>query len=56
MLICFKSIFGENVKPFIYQEVIDLGWEPIKSTDYTHIGRVTEFKYGYMLSQVINLI
>lgn len=33
--------------PFVFQEVIDLsGSEPIKSSDYTYVGRVTEFKYG----------
>ena len=33
--------------PYVFQEVIDLyGSEPIKSTDYLHIGAVTEFKYG----------
>ena len=34
-------------KPFVYQEVIDLyGSEPIKASDYDHIGAVTEFKFG----------
>lgn len=40
-------------KPFVFQEVIDLyGSEPIKSTDYTHIGPVTEFKYGQYILQI----
>ena len=47
------SIFGANKRPFIYQEVIDLGGEPIKNTDYTGLARVTEFKYGMYLSDVI---
>ncbi|XP_041466000.1 alpha-amylase B-like [Lytechinus variegatus] len=35
--------------PYLYQEVIDRGGEPIKSSDYTHLGDVTEFKYcGYI--------
>jgi len=39
------TIFGS--RPYVFQEVIDLyGSEPIKATDYTHIGQVTEFKYG----------
>ena len=33
--------------PYVFQEVIDLyGSEPIKAADYTHIGSVTEFKFG----------
>lgn len=47
------SIFGQNKRPFIYQEVIDLGGEPIKNTDYTSLGRVTEFKYGKHLSDCV---
>lgn len=27
-------------------QVIDLGGEPITTGQYTHLGRVTEFKYG----------
>ncbi|XP_069700677.1 alpha-amylase-like [Periplaneta americana] len=38
--------FASGTRPFIYQEVIDLGGEAIKSTEYTGFGRVTEFKYG----------
>jgi alpha-amylase len=49
-----SDVFGANKRPFIFQEVIDLGGEPIKNTDYTSLGRVTEFKYGMFLSQVIN--
>ena len=48
------SIFGANKRPFIYSEVIDMGFgEPIKNTDYTHLGRVTEFRYGLKLSEVV---
>ena len=32
-------------KPFILQEVIDHGGEAVKSTDYTGLGRVTEFRH-----------
>lgn len=36
--------------PFVYQEVIDQsGAGAIKSSDYQHIGRVTEFKYSKSL-------
>jgi alpha-amylase len=36
----------------MYLEVIDMGFEPIKSAEYTFLGRVTEFKYGLRLSEV----
>lgn len=48
----FFSIYGENKRPFIYFEVIDLGGEPIKNTDYTWMARVSEFRYGKFLSEV----
>ncbi len=37
-----RQVDGE---PFIYQEVIDHGGEPISAEDYVRDGRVTEFKY-----------
>ncbi|XP_051867127.1 pancreatic alpha-amylase-like isoform X2 [Pristis pectinata] len=45
--------FSPGTKPFIYQEVIDLGGEPIKSSQYFRLGRVTEFKYGAKLGTVV---
>ena len=36
-------------EPFIVQEVIDRGGEPIRSTDYVGTGRVTEFRYASAL-------
>uniref|UniRef100_A0A671S0V8 Alpha-amylase n=1 Tax=Sinocyclocheilus anshuiensis TaxID=1608454 RepID=A0A671S0V8_9TELE len=45
--------FSSGSRPFIFQEVIDLGGEPITSGEYTGIGRVTEFKYGARLGNVI---
>uniref|UniRef100_A0A8I3NAW7 Alpha-amylase n=1 Tax=Canis lupus familiaris TaxID=9615 RepID=A0A8I3NAW7_CANLF len=45
--------FPGGSKPFIYQEVIDLGGEPIKSQEYFGNGRVTEFKYGAKLGTVL---
>lgn len=33
-------------------QVIDLGGEPITTGQYTHLGRVTEFKYGAKLGTV----
>ncbi|XP_073666305.1 alpha-amylase 2B isoform X7 [Tursiops truncatus] len=48
-----KRWFPAGSKPFIYQEVIDLGGEPIKSSEYFGNGRVTEFKYGAKLGTVL---
>ncbi|CAH0545994.1 unnamed protein product [Brassicogethes aeneus] len=36
-------------KPFIYQEVIDLGGEAVKKTEYTQLGNVLDFEYGSRL-------
>lgn len=47
------SWFPQNSKPFIYQEVIDQGGEPITASEYTGLGRVTEFKYSGKLGTVI---
>ncbi|XP_013862942.1 alpha-amylase 1 [Austrofundulus limnaeus] len=44
--------FASGSRPFIFQEVIDLGGEPISSKEYYHLGRVTEFKYGAKLGTV----
>nr|ABO77640.1 alpha-amylase [Musca domestica] len=38
--------FPANTKPYIYQEVIDLGGEEIKKSEYNHLGAVTEFKFS----------
>ncbi|KAM4642679.1 pancreatic alpha-amylase-like [Discoglossus pictus] len=45
--------FASGTRPFIFQEVIDLGGEAISSSEYFGIGRVTEFKYGAKLGNVI---
>ncbi|KTF92859.1 hypothetical protein cypCar_00006775 [Cyprinus carpio] len=45
--------FSSGSRPFIFQEVIDLGGEPITSGEYTGVGRVTEFKYGAKLGNII---
>jgi len=37
------------VQPFVVQEVIDRGSEPIKGLDYVSNGQVTEFRYGIEL-------
>lgn len=45
--------FPAGTRAYIFQEVIDLGGEPIQATDYTHLGRVTEFKHGKNLGEVV---
>ncbi|KAK7810611.1 hypothetical protein U0070_008232, partial [Myodes glareolus] len=45
--------FSAGSRPFIFQEVIDLGGEAITSSEYFGNGRVTEFKYGAKLGTVI---
>ncbi|KAK5889343.1 hypothetical protein CesoFtcFv8_015356 [Champsocephalus esox] len=44
--------FSGGSKPFIVQEVIDLGGEAISSREYFNLGRVTEFKYGAKLGTI----
>ncbi|CAG9836395.1 unnamed protein product [Diabrotica balteata] len=43
-----KNLTGNGLsgRPFFYQEVIDLGGEAVKKTDYNSFGAVLEFKYG----------
>ncbi|XP_023225708.1 pancreatic alpha-amylase-like [Centruroides sculpturatus] len=48
------EFFPPNTRPFVFQEVIDLGGgEAVKADEYLHIGRVTEFRYGKHLGDVI---
>lgn len=53
-----KAIFGKvkNVgaggRPFVYQEVIDQGGEPIKGEQYFATGRITNFKFGLQIANV----
>jgi alpha-amylase len=35
----------DGSQPFIFNEVIDLGGEPISGSEYFSLGRITEFKY-----------
>uniref|UniRef100_T1J419 alpha-amylase n=1 Tax=Strigamia maritima TaxID=126957 RepID=T1J419_STRMM len=44
--------FTSGAKPFIFHEVIDFGSDAIPTSQYTGIGRVTEFKYGIYLGRV----
>ena len=47
-----NDTFGEGVKPFIYQEVIDVNTEPIKMAQYFGTGRATNFIYGQKMAQI----
>jgi len=44
--------FPAGAKPFVVQEVIDLGGEAISADEYLGIGRVTEFRYSRDLGSV----
>ncbi|KAJ2948965.1 hypothetical protein O0L34_g5903 [Tuta absoluta] len=44
--------FPPNTKPYIYQEVIYYGNEPITPAEYTALGDVTEFRVGNELKNV----
>nr|AAO14612.1 alpha-amylase [Blaps mucronata] len=41
--------FSGSERPFIFQEVIDLGGEPITKQEYTGFGAVLEFQFGVSL-------
>ncbi|XP_034951009.1 alpha-amylase 2-like [Chelonus insularis] len=45
--------FRKGSRPYIYQEVIDMGGEGISKTEYNSVAAVTEFKYGMEISQGI---
>lgn len=44
--------FPENSKPFIYQEVSDLGGEVVSKTEYIGLATVTEFMYSNLISTI----
>lgn len=44
--------FAKGSRPYIYQEVIDLGGEGVSKTEYTDFGAVTEFVFGATLGTV----
>uniref|UniRef100_A0A182Q9P1 Alpha-amylase n=1 Tax=Anopheles farauti TaxID=69004 RepID=A0A182Q9P1_9DIPT len=44
--------FPPGASPFIYQEVIDLGNEPVKASQYSDLGEVTEFKYSTFIGLI----
>jgi hypothetical protein len=41
-------------KPYVFQEVIDQGGEPVKSFEYTPNGDVTEFRYSVNIGAIFN--
>jgi alpha-amylase len=45
--------FPANTRPYVYQEVIDMGGEAVSYNEYTYIGRATEFRHGKNLGDVI---
>ncbi|ESP02078.1 hypothetical protein LOTGIDRAFT_185931, partial [Lottia gigantea] len=47
-----SDIFGGGKRLFVYQEVIDMGGEAIKGSEYVRSGRVTNFVYGIKLGEV----
>lgn len=44
--------FAANSRPFIAQEVIDLGGEGISRDEYLHLGTVTEFRFSAEIGRV----
>ena len=46
--------FEPNTRPWLGQEVIDQGGEPIKKDEYVGMGAVTEFNYCFSLANLQN--
>lgn len=44
--------FPAHQRPFIVQEVIDLGGEGISRDEYTHLGAITEFRFSAEIGRV----
>jgi len=45
----FSRVHGN---PYVYHEVLDFGYEPIRAEEYYGTGDVTEFRYGKNLSRI----
>nr|WGG89262.1 alpha-amylase II [Enchytraeus albidus]WLK78496.1 alpha-amylase II [Enchytraeus albidus] len=45
--------FPSGTKAYVYQEVIDWGSEAVSGSEYTGIGRVTEFRHGKNIGDVV---
>jgi alpha-amylase len=48
--------FLSGTRPFIFQEVIDLGNEAVRRQEYTTLGTVTEFTYSTQIGMVFRKI
>ncbi|XP_053965676.1 uncharacterized protein LOC128868007 [Anastrepha ludens] len=46
--------FPENARPYVYQDVVDLGVDSISKTEYSSYGMVTEYLYAAELANIIN--
>ncbi|XP_022123852.1 alpha-amylase 1 isoform X1 [Pieris rapae] len=46
--------FPNGARPYIFQEVIDLGGEAISRNEYTALAAVTEFRFGMELSRAFS--
>jgi len=44
--------YFNNTRPYIYQEVIDLGGEAVSKFEYNICGNVIEFQYGIILGNM----
>ena len=47
-----ENVFGLRYRPFIFQEVIDMGGSSISMSEYIYSGRVTNFIYGDKLTNI----
>lgn len=36
--------FAQGARPYLFQEVIDMGGEAVKREEYTPLGAITEFR------------
>ncbi|XP_062541644.1 alpha-amylase I-like [Armigeres subalbatus] len=45
-------LFPPGARPFIYQEVIDLGNEAVSAKEYTNLGVVTDFAWGLVIGDI----
>lgn len=41
-----------SLRPYIYQEVVDLGGEAVSKYEYTDLANVIEFQYGIILGNM----
>ena len=46
-----KYGFAAGAKPFVYQAVQDFGKEAVRYYEYTHIGRVINYRYSQLISR-----